>query len=247
MAKARLDQPAEGVVRLGTNWVNWYLLADADGVTIVDCGLPGYHEQLEAGLAALGRGRDDVAAIVLTHHHTDHVGSAEELRTELGVPVYAPAAEVACVKGEEKGGDLEGMIANLWRPRLIPFLVHAARSGGMAEPEVGEVDGYEPGEVIGVPGSPRAVSTPGHTKGHCSLHVADRGVLFAGDALGTMSVKSGPPGPQLAPFNEDGAQARSSLANLEGIEAGTLLCGHGEPHHGPLADAVATARTRSEL
>ena len=43
---------ADGVVRLGTRFVNWYLVADDDGVTIVDAGVPGYRPQLEPGLRA---------------------------------------------------------------------------------------------------------------------------------------------------------------------------------------------------
>ena len=48
---------ADGVLRLGTDLVNWYLVEDAGRVTIVDAGTPAYRPQLEAGLAKLGRDR----------------------------------------------------------------------------------------------------------------------------------------------------------------------------------------------
>jgi glyoxylase-like metal-dependent hydrolase (beta-lactamase superfamily II) len=82
---------ASGVWRLGTELVNWYLVADAGGVTVVDAGAPKYLPQLDVALARLGRSLGDVAAIVLTHAHSDHTGFAEALREETGVPVYVHA------------------------------------------------------------------------------------------------------------------------------------------------------------
>lgn len=243
MSDAKQHMPAAGVCRLGTEWVNWYLVADRERVTIVDCGCAGYFDQLEPGLATLGRKPSDVAAVVLTHYHSDHVGSAERIRTELGVPVYAPKPEVAGVKGSEHPPVPQGLPTNLWRPTMLRFMLHMARNGAMKQPSVGEVSGYEGDQVLDVPGRPKAIATPGHSKGHCALLLADRGVLFAGDALATLSFISDRQGPQTWPFNEDSDQARRSLDNLEGIDADTLLCGHGEPHHGPLADALAQARS----
>jgi glyoxylase-like metal-dependent hydrolase (beta-lactamase superfamily II) len=87
----RTTEPTEiasGVWRLSTELVNWYLVEDGDGVTVVDAGAPKYRPQLEVALARLGRSLGDVAAIVLTHAHSDHTGFAEALREETGVPVY---------------------------------------------------------------------------------------------------------------------------------------------------------------
>jgi glyoxylase-like metal-dependent hydrolase (beta-lactamase superfamily II) len=36
--------------------------------------------------------------------------------------------------------------------------------------------------TLDVAGRPVVVHTPGHTCGHCCLHLPDRGVLLAGDA-----------------------------------------------------------------
>jgi metal-dependent hydrolase (beta-lactamase superfamily II) len=64
-----------------------------DGVTVVDCGLPKYGPQLPAALRLIGRGLEDVKAILLTHAHADHLGFAESWRRALGVPVYVHAAD----------------------------------------------------------------------------------------------------------------------------------------------------------
>ena len=66
---AREREPAlvaDGVVRLGTELVNWYLVEDEGRVTIVDAGAPKYRPQLDRGLAFLGRQPADVAAVVLS-------------------------------------------------------------------------------------------------------------------------------------------------------------------------------------
>jgi glyoxylase-like metal-dependent hydrolase (beta-lactamase superfamily II) len=237
-----VEQVADGAYRLGTDWVGWYLY-DVDGaVTVVDCGFSGYFEQLRAALSELGRPLDAVAAVVLTHYHSDHVGSAERIRTEAGATVFAPAGDAAGVQG----GNVPmpgGMAPNLWRPRMVRYMAHAVRNGGAKQIPVEEVRTYGDGDVLEVPGGLRAVHTPGHTGGHCSLLAEGAGVLFAGDALATVSFLSGETGAQLLAFNEDAERARASLSRLEGLSASVVVVGHGVPFEGTPAEAAALARS----
>jgi hypothetical protein len=71
-------------------------------------------------------------------------------------------------------------------------------------------------------------------------------VLFAGDTMCSLNPLTGARGPQLMPqsFNVSNAQARESLARIEGLEADLVLYGHGEPWHGGVAAAVAEGRVR---
>ena len=174
-------------------------VCDVDGaVTIVDCGFPGYFDQLPAALAELGRSLDAVEAVVLTHYHGDHMGCAERIRTEAGAPVLAPAGDAAGVRSG-KVPMPGGMATSLRRPRMIRFIGHAVRNGGARQIPVGEVQGYDDGDVLDVPGGLRAVHTPGHTGGHCSLLAEDAGVLFAGDALTTADFLTGVTAPGSTP------------------------------------------------
>lgn len=239
-----VDKVADGVYRLGSDWVGWYLYDVEGAVTVVDSGFPGYFEQLPAALSELGRALDAVAAVVLTHYHFDHMGSAERIRAEAGATVFAPAGDAAGVQSA-KVPMPGGFAPNLWRPAMMRYMAHAIRNGGARATPVKEVRTYGDGDILEVPGGLRAVHTPGHTGGHCALVAADAGVLFAGDALVTVNLVSGETGPQIPPFNEDAQRARDSLSRLDPVSASVVVVGHGRPFEGTPAEAVERARSSS--
>jgi glyoxylase-like metal-dependent hydrolase (beta-lactamase superfamily II) len=229
---------APGITRLGNEIVNFYLVEDADGLTLVDAGVPGFRGQLDE---ALGGRRVD--AVILTHGHIDHVGVAEGLRRD-GAKVWIHSADAAMARDgvEQK---TEGNIATYLRYRATwKLLAMAARSGGMRRPKIAEVTEFGDGEVLDVPGHPLVVHTPGHSDGQVAFVLGDRGVLFAGDALCTWNPLTGRPGPQLMPraFASSESLAADSLARLEGIEAGVVLPGHGDPWTDGVSALVARAR-----
>ncbi len=245
-ADAAVPTVARGVYRFGSSRVNWYAV-EADGqFTVVDAGLPGHWDQLTEGLAALGASLSDVGALVLTHGHSDHIGIAERLRTTASVPVYVHEADAAMTRGEAEVPAGLGMLKDLWRPALLGLLVEMARSGGFSIDDVEQVSTFVDGETLDVPGDPRVIHVPGHSAGSCALWLPDRAVLFCGDALATLDIKTGRrAGPQLMSlFNADREQARGSLDRLADLGEVTMLPGHGEPWEGAMADAIATARPR---
>src|SRR5205085_12405572 len=103
---------------------------------------------------------------------------------------------------------------------------------------------YADGEELDVPGRPRVIATPGHTHGHCSLLLPDRGVLLAGDAFVTYNPYTAASGPQIVSgaATADSDQALRSLDALADLDASVALTGHGEPWRGSLASAVEQAR-----
>lgn len=66
-------------------------------VAVIEPATPFADEQaaLEALLRALQRAGAEVAAILLTHHHVDHVGHAAALRERTGAPIHAHPATAA--------------------------------------------------------------------------------------------------------------------------------------------------------
>ena len=87
------------------------------------------------------------------------------------------------------------------------------------------------------------VPTPGHTSGHAALHLPDRGVLVAGDALMTEHALATSPGPQLLPdfVNTDTTKARASLESRRPLDADVVIPGHGPAFQGTPNQAVDLA------
>lgn len=229
---------APGIHRLGPGLVNSYLLEDRDAVTIIDAGAPGYWNALPAELAAMGRRLDDVRAVVLTHAHTDHIGFAERIRKERGVPVYVHVDDVPLTRKPA----FPGFKGSVNIGATLRFVAFALRNGMARIPPILEVSTFADGETIDVPGRPRVLHVPGHSEGMSALHVASRDAVFLGDAFVTLDVLSGATGPRMSPFNADRHRAYDSLARLDGIEARLVLPGHGAPWAEGLREALARVR-----
>ncbi|MEA2374726.1 MAG: hypothetical protein QOD53_1189 [Thermoleophilaceae bacterium] len=244
MASSNPTQVADGVYTLGWPMFNWFVVEDGGRLTVVDCGMPKFWDQVEPGLAKLGRSTADVEAILLTHGDGDHVGFAEKLRTASGAPVLIHPAdrELATTTAHKKTErPITPYLRHLATWRLLPQF---ARGGAMKAPPVAEVDPLEPGQVLDVPGKPRVVHTPGHTPGHCVFHFEGSDAVIAGDALCTLNVLTGRTGMQLLPrgLTVDSQEAMRSLDAIEATGASTVLVGHGEPWTGGAAQAAAAAR-----
>jgi glyoxylase-like metal-dependent hydrolase (beta-lactamase superfamily II) len=223
--------------------VGWALVVEGGEVTVVDTGFPGDRERVIASLDRIGRGPADVAAVVLTHGHPDHLGGAAYLHREHAVPVWAHELEAANVRGERiEQVAVPTMLSMVWRRDVFVWLLDVARLGAAKVERLGELFTFD-GQALDVPGQPVAVPTPGHTSGHCALHLPGRGVLLAGDALMTAHALVAEPGPQLLPslFHHDAQQARDSLQRLAPLEADVVVCGHGPAFMGSPATAVAAA------
>jgi glyoxylase-like metal-dependent hydrolase (beta-lactamase superfamily II) len=231
--------------RAGTRLVNWYLLEEGGGVTIVDAGLPAYRSQLEGALDAMGRGIGDVEAIVLTHAHIDHVGFSQQLQDERGIPVFAHDAEVPqATTGKAPPTEASLAAALIGHHRAREVIFHIVRNGGARPPKVERVSTFTDGEEIDVPGHPIVLHTPGHSPGSCVLHVPSEDAAFVGDALSGWNTVTGAQGPTLPPaaFSNSMAEAAASLQRIEAIEVCTLYYGHGDPWTAGASAAVAHAR-----
>ncbi len=90
----------------------------------------------------------------------------------------------------------------------------------------------------------RAIPTPGHTLGHCALHLPERGVVLAGDAFVMRDPYLNKPGPRIVAgaATADSERALQSLDALAALDADVALTGHGDPYRGDLRAAVAQAR-----
>ncbi|HTK44795.1 MAG TPA: MBL fold metallo-hydrolase [Patescibacteria group bacterium] len=234
-----MPEVAPRIRRLGDEIVNSYLVEDGGALTVVDAGAPGYWAALLDELAAIGRTLLDVRAIVLTHGHDDHIGFAERARQAgIGSRVHPLDATLA----RKEIGNPARLAGGLRIGPSIGFLWFSLRHGMLRTPGLGQVETFDAGATLDVPGAPLVIHTPGHTPGSVALHFAGHDTLFVGDALNTYSVATGWHGPQLSPFNADRAQALDSLARLEAVEATNVLPGHGAAWRQGVRDAVKEAR-----
>ncbi|HEY9376488.1 MAG TPA: MBL fold metallo-hydrolase [Jiangellaceae bacterium] len=226
--------------RIGSDLVNSYLVEDGDGITIIDAGLPGHWAELRAELGQMNRSLEDIRGIVLTHGDTDHIGYAERLRRDHGVPVYVHQLDAGRARGEVKK-PMTG-----WGPikigPLSRFLWYSARRGGLRIRPVAQVATFTDGDTLDLPGTPRLVHTPGHTPGSVAVHMPAVDALFVGDAMTTGNVLTGEMGPRPAPFTLEPETALASLAKLETVQATWMLPGHGAPWRGEMAEAVRQIR-----
>jgi glyoxylase-like metal-dependent hydrolase (beta-lactamase superfamily II) len=144
------------VHRLGTRWVNWYVVEDGDGATVIDTGYPGYRAQLPK--------RDDIRAVVITHAHADHLGSVARIQEETGARVLVHELDADVVRSGSPEPPPR-FLADLWRPRFARYVAHAVKNGAMKIRPAEHVETFAEGDVLDVPGRPRVLHTPGHTPG----------------------------------------------------------------------------------
>ncbi|MFB6846744.1 MBL fold metallo-hydrolase [Streptomyces sp. NPDC056373] len=246
--RADVQHVADGTYLVHGSNTNWVILTEGDAVTLIDTGYPGDREQVLASLAEVGGSPEAVAAVLITHAHNDHLGSAEYLRTTYGTPVYLHEAEVPHARRDFLHQvSLGTVLGNGWRPGVLPWAVHALRSGGTTHNPVRAPEPFPRAGALDLPGRPVPVHTPGHTGGHCAYHLPGTGALVSGDALVSGHPTSRIEGPQLLPdmFHHERPRALASLDVLAELEGELLLPGHGPVHRGPVRDAALRARERA--
>jgi len=239
------SRPAE--IAAGVYWVaegtgksNVYLVRSGSSWVLIDAAWPHKGELIKTSAETLFGADTAPAAILLTHLHPDHAGSAAELARAWNVPVYADPGELPLPTGKLAYSDPIGRVIGPFA-RFLP--------DGEFGAALRIVTASDPG--AGVPGLPdwERIPTPGHTPGHVSYFRPSDRVLITGDALLTANARSlwgllpgqqtisGPP--RISTWNW--AAATQSVARLAGLEPRVLAPGHGTP----MTTAATAAALRS--
>ncbi|WP_436494430.1 MBL fold metallo-hydrolase [Actinokineospora sp. HUAS TT18] len=225
----------------GLHAVNVYAIATADGVVLIDSGwaLAEAQGQLEASLAQIGFGFEDITRFLITHSHRDHYTMAVEVRrlfgTRIAVGVGEQANFTAMIEGhvEQQFADMVRWGAAELAEKLRPVF---AKTDHDAIKRVYELpDEWIPGaQDIEIGGRVlRAIPTPGHTRGHLVFADPAAGVLFSGDHVLphiTPSIGFEPARAEL-PLGD----YLDSLRLVRALPDMRLL-----PAHGPVSDSVHT-------
>jgi glyoxylase-like metal-dependent hydrolase (beta-lactamase superfamily II) len=226
-------------VRSGLSWV------------LIDTATAGQERRIrEAAEALFGAGAHP-AAILLTHVHPDHSGSALELARAWDCPVYlhpdemdlAITRNLATVTRYANPLDRRIILPLL---RLFPRRRIEAMMERESFREVAQT--FEP--EAAPPGLPEwtSIATPGHSPGHTAFVRRDDRVLISGDALltvdagslgGVLSWVLHPDRPRVygPPWytNWDRNQVMASAGALVRLQPQVLAPGHGHPLSGDAA------------
>ena len=228
-----LKDIAPGVAGLRILFVNVFGVSNDDGSwTLIDAGIPMSSSRIRKW--AESTFGNAPSAIVLTHGHFDHAGSAKDLADHWNVPVYAHQMETPFLDGRQHypppdpsvGGGVMATLSPLYPkgPIDLETRLRAFSADDMLP--------FMPGWKI--------IHTPGHTIGHVSFFRESDRVLLVGDAFCTVKSESltaiakqtpelhGPP----AYYTPDWIAAKASVAKLAALEPDTLAPGHGQPLSG---------------
>jgi len=221
---------------------NWVILTEPGTrrFTLIDSGYPGDRGRLLASIAYLDRDLDDCAALLVTHGHSDHIGSAAYLAS-LGVPVYAHQLELANVRREiTEQITVKDMGWRVLAPRILAWALHAVRAGGLGDVGTPAVCAFTAPLLRSLPGALEALHTGGHTTGHAAYFQRSSGVLASGDAVISGHAMSPFHGPQYlpAPFHADAPAVPAAAAALPWPAVSCLLPGHGPSQELPDGLAV---------
>lgn len=209
---------------------NAYLAGPPDRWVVVDTGAPGSAATIRKAAGERYGSGARPSAILLTHGHFDHAGSAAQLARHWDVRVYVHRWEWPYLTGRSHYPPLDptgpGFFCGL--SRLFPSGT-ANLSGVLEElPEQGDAPFLEGWQCI---------PTPGHTPGHVALFRPADGALIAGDAVTTMDLDS-LPGTLLrvrklcrppVPATFNWGQAQASVERLAALEPSLVAAGHGLP------------------
>ncbi|MFD1030197.1 MBL fold metallo-hydrolase [Metaplanococcus flavidus] len=199
--------------------VNCYLVEEDSGLTLIDTAMPYSTKKILLAARKIGK---PITNVILTHAHSDHVGSLDALKEAL------PDLRVS-ISGRDSrllAGDRSLLATEPATPIRggVPKGIKTTPNILLAE-----------GDRIG---SLEVIATPGHTPGSISLLDKRNGVLVAGDALQTRGgiavagvMKPLFPFPALATWNKE--EALRSVLKLRALNPVLLAVGHGKMLENP--------------
>ncbi len=205
-----------GFLGTGVWGANVYLLAD-DDLTLVDTGFKGRAGQILKKIRDFGYSPRDIARIIITHHHPDHIGSLAEVKKATDAQVIAHPADAPYIDGRlpQPGPARQTLIGK----SLVPFQWMWATTPVAVDVLVNE------GDQLPIFGGTKILHTPGHTPGSICLLIQSRRLVIVGDVIahrfGLRLPSKG--------FTVDLAQEILSVKRVATLEFDVICFGHGLP------------------
>jgi glyoxylase-like metal-dependent hydrolase (beta-lactamase superfamily II) len=243
--ETRVSEAAPGVFLVEGPASNWIVVLDHTGYMLIDSGYPSDCPLVLASIRHLGLQPAGARAVLITHGHVDHTGSAAYFSDTFGTPVLCAPEELAHVQGKEKHQVTFGqVIVRAWRPRVFRWMAHAIGAGALKAKPAAAARAWDAATLSSLPGRPEAILVPGHTPGSAAVLLPAAGAIAVGDAFVTGHPISRTAGPQMLHrmYHSDPAGAMTATSRLANLQAAVILPGHGPALRMPLAGAVAALR-----
>lgn len=243
---SRVSEPKPGVFFVEGPASNWIIVSDDSGYILIDSGYPKDVSIVLDSIWHVGLKPGDAKAVLITHGHVDHLGSASRFVEAFGTPVLTSPEELSHVQGKVKHQvTLATCVLNAWRPGVFSWLKHAISAGALSPNPVPSAEAWTAERLEALPGRPKAINVPGHTPGHAVILLQDADAVVTGDALITGHSLSRHTGPQMLDrmYHTDADEALAATHTLDDVDASIILPGHGPALQMSLKDALASLRS----
>lgn len=209
-------QIAEGVFVVPGVSANTYVIANADGLTLIDAGLPRSHARILSYIGELGRTARDIRRILITHADWDHIGGLAALHKASGARTYASRIEAEALAAGRPSRPLRMPPSTSVGRRLLRLLFR---------PRPFQVDEIlVEAQVLPLLGGLRVIDSAGHSPGHISFFASSSGILFCGDSM--VTDEHGIHGSRPI-FTWDAAMAQQAVEKQAALGARIVCSGHG--------------------
>ncbi|WP_205571701.1 MBL fold metallo-hydrolase [Arthrobacter celericrescens] len=242
-----IQETAPGVFFVEGPASNWIVVRDHSGFILIDSGYPADRDLVLGSVRSLGLDPADARAVLITHGHVDHTGSAAYFSEAFGAPVLCAPEELAHVQGKEKHQVTFGQVlVRAWRPAVFRWMLHVIKAGALKAKPATLAKAWDADILRNLPGRPEAILLPGHTPGNAAILLPEAKAIAVGDSFVTAHPISRASGPQMLHrmYHSDPAAALDATRRLAGMDASVILPGHGPVLRMPLAQALAGLYSR---
>lgn len=171
-----------------------YLLF-GEKIHLIDSGVAGAEAAIYQYIEEQGRKPTEVASLILSHSHPDHIGAAKVIKERTGCAVFAPRLEQDWIEDPEKQ----------LRERPVPGFKSLVAGPVEVDRLLTGGERLELEQNL----TCQTIHTPGHSRGSLSLLFASEQSLFTADALIF---------PGDLPIYEDFSTCLASIKKLQALE-----------------------------